>query len=180
MKKGEQIKELRQYLGLSLRSFGKPLGYSGTLITRFEQNMTEPSSRVIEKICEVYAVDHGYFQGEVELKNAVRKKNKEENRRIVGNRLKLARYEKGMSMKELSLLTGVADSQICMIENRETSLTERTAAKLGEILEVGVDWLLTGNEERKKFPVNGKMTEWLWQHPGVREELWKRMNENAD
>lgn len=59
-------------------------------------------------------------------------------------------------------------------------MTERTAAKLGKVLEVGVDWLLTGNEERKKYPVDGKMTEWLWQHPEVREELWKRMEENAE
>ena len=59
-------------------------------------------------------------------------------------------------------------------------MTERTAAKLGKVLEVGVDWLLTGNEERKKYPVDGKMTEWLWEHPEVREELWKRMEENAE
>ena len=180
MKKGEQIKELRQYLGLSLRSFGKPLGYSGTQITRFEQNLSEPSSRVIEEICEVYAVAPGYFNGEVELTDAVRKISKEENKRIVGNRLKLARCEKGLSMRELSLHTGVPDSQICLIENGENSLTERTAAKLGKVLEIGVDWLLTGNEERKKYPVDGKMTEWLWKHPEVREELWKRMEENAE
>lgn len=176
----ESIKELRQYLGLSLRSFGKPLGYSGTQITRFEQNMTEPSSRVIEKICEVYAVDPGYFNGEVELKNAVRKISKEENRRIVGNRLKLARCEKGLSMRELSLHTGVPDSQICLIENGENSLTERTAAKLAVALEVGADWLLTGDERKRWYPVDGKMTEWLWEHPEVREELWKRMKENAE
>ena len=54
MRKGEEynsesIKELRQYLGLSLRAFGKPLGYSGTQISRFEQNISAPSSRLIEK-----------------------------------------------------------------------------------------------------------------------------------
>lgn len=85
-------------------------------------------------------------------------------------------------MRELSLHTGVPDSQICLIENGENSLTERTEEKLGEVLEVGVDCLITGNEERKrkKFPVDGMVTEWLWQHPEVREELWKRMEENAE
>ena len=47
------------------------------------------------------------------------------------------------------------------------------------MLEVGVEWLLTGNEERKNFPLEGKLAEWLWRHPEVREELWKRMEESA-
>ena len=179
-KRSEAIRELRQYLGLSLRVFGKPLGYSGTQIMRFENEVTEPTDAVMEKICDAYGVDPGYFEGEVEIENAVKKISKEENKQIVGNRLKLARCEKGMSMKELSLRAGVSDSQICLIENGENALTERTAAKLGQVLEVGVAWLLTGNEERKKFPVEGKLTEWLWRHPEVREELWKRMEENAE
>ena len=185
MRKGEEynsesIKELRQYLGLSLRAFGKPLGYSGTQISRFEQNISAPSSRLIEKICEVYDVDQGYFNGDVELTDAIRKISKEENNRIVGNRLRLSRCEKGLSMRELSLHTGVPDSQICLIENGENSLTERTAAKLAGALEVGADWLLTGDERKRWYPVDGKMTAWLWEHPEVREELWKRMEENAE
>ena len=147
---------------------------------RFENEVTEPTDSVMEKICDAYGVDPGYFEGEVEIEGAVRRISKEENKQIVGNRLKLARSEKGMSMKELSLRAGVSDSQICLIENGENALTERTAAKLGQVLEVGVDWLLTGNEERKKFPVEGKLTAWLWEHPEVREELWKRMEENAE
>ena len=185
MRKGEEynsesIKELRQYLGLSLRAFGKPLGYSGTQISRFEQNISAPSSRLIEKICEVYDVDQGYFNGDVELTDAIRKISKEENNRIVGNRLRLSRCEKGLSMRELSSQAGVSDSQICLIENGENSLTERTAEKLAGALEVGADWLLTGDERKRWYPVDGKMTAWLWEHPEVREELWKRMEENAE
>ena len=185
MRKGEEynsesIKELRQYLGLSLRAFGKPLGYSGTQISRFEQNISAPSSRFIEKICEVYDVDQGYFNGDVELTDAIRKISKEENNRIVGNRLRLSRCEKGLSMRELSLQAGVSDSQICLIENGENSLTERTAEKLAGALEVGADWLLTGDERKRWYPVDGKMTAWLWEHPEVREELWKRMEKNAE
>lgn len=185
MRKGEEynsesIKELRQYLGLSLRAFGKPLGYSGTQISRFEQNISAPSSRLIEKICEVYDVDQGYFNGDVELTDAIRKISKEENNRIVGNRLRLSRCEKGLSMRELSLQAGVSDSQICLIENGGNSLTERTAEKLAGALEVGADWLLTGDERKRWYPVDGKMTAWLWEHPEVREELWKRMEKNAE
>ena len=148
-KTSEAIKELRQYLGLSLRLFGKPLGYSGTQIMRFENELTEPTDTVIEMICDAYGVDPRYFDGGVAIENAVQRVTKEENNRTVGKRLKLARNAKGLSMKELYYSSGVSDSQICLIENGENALTERTAEKLGQVLGVGVEWLLTGNEERK-------------------------------
>lgn len=49
--------------------------------------------------------------------------------------------------------------------------------RLAEALEVGVDWLLTGDEEKKQRPVDKKLVDWLWEHPGVREELWKQMKD---
>ena len=176
-KTSEAIKELRQYLGLSLRLFGKPLGYSGTQIMRFENELTEPTDTVIEMICDAYGVDPRYFDGGVAIENAVQRVTKEENNRTVGKRLKLARNAKGLSMKELYYSSGVSDSQICLIENGENALTERTAEKLGQVLEVGVEWLLTGNEERKNFPLEGKLAEWLWRHPEVREELWEKVQQ---
>ena len=48
------------------------------------------------------------------------------------------------------------------------------------MLEVGVDWLLTGDEDRKDFPADKAMVNWLWQHPEVREELWKQMKEKSN
>ena len=43
-----------------------------------------------------------------------------------------------------------------------------------------MDWLLTGDEDRKDFPADKAMVNWLWQHPEVREELWKQMKEKSD
>ena len=40
-----------------------------------------------------------------------------------------------------------------------------------------MEWLLTGEEEKKKFPADEAMVDWLWQHPEVREEVWVRMKE---
>lgn len=53
----------------------------------------------------------------------------------------------------------------------------KAAEKLAAALEVGVDWLLTGDESKKRFPADKAMVDWLWQHPEVREELWERMKE---
>ena len=155
--KSIRIKNLRKYLNLTLASFGNALGCSGTQVQRFEQNKTEPSERLIQKICEIYEVDRGYFTGMMELEDAVSENqifDKDKNRKEVGARLRLARTEKGLSMLALSKISGVPDSHISNIENGKDSLLRRTAARLGEALEVGVDWILYDDEDRKGWPVN--------------------------
>ena len=87
------------------------------------------------------------------------------------------RIEKGLTLKELSDLVGLSDSQLCLIENGTSTLTEKRAVILGEALEVGIEWLLYGDQEKKYFPVNGKMIEWLKDHPEIREQIWKMMED---
>lgn len=77
-----KIKNLRKYLNLTLASFGTALGYSGSQVQQFEQNKTEPLESLIKRICEIYDVDPGYFEGEVDLQDAVSKErvfDKEKN-----------------------------------------------------------------------------------------------------
>ena len=96
-----------------------------------------------------------------------------EERKELGKRLKQARSEKGLTLKELSDLVGLSDSQLCLIENGTNKLSEKRAVILGEALEVGVEWLLHGEERNKDFPVDRKMVEWLKDHPEIREQIWK-------
>ena len=96
-----------------------------------------------------------------------------------GQRLKTARVDKGLSMWELSRRAGISQPQISMLESGKYQLRRKAAEKLAAALEVGVDWLLTGDEEKKAFPADKAMVDWLWQHPEVREELWERMKEGA-
>ena len=54
-------------------------------------------------------------------------------------------------------------------------IDEKRAADIGEVFHVGVEWLLHGEERNKHFPADRKMMEWLKDHPEVREEIWKMM-----
>ena len=99
----------------------------------------------------------------------------EEEMKQVGNRLKQMRMEKGLTLKELSYLVGLSDSQLCLIENGTNKLSEKRAVVLGEALEVGVEWLLHGKERNKDFPADRKMMEWLKSHEEIREMIWKMM-----
>ena len=87
------------------------------------------------------------------------------------------RIEKGLTLKELSALVGLSYSQLSLIENGEYMLNEKRAADIGEVFHVGVEWLLHGDEEKKCFPLNHQMAQWLWKHPEIREQIWKMMGE---
>ena len=171
----ENIHELRMYLGLSLRAFGEPIGYTGMHISRFEKGVLSPDERAIQKICQVFRVDPEYFTGEMPVDQAVQKV--EVDTAGAGHRLNIARQEKSLSMLELSRRSGISQPQISMLESGKYQLRRKAAEKLAAALEVGVEWLLTGDEEKKDFPADKAMVNWLWQHPEVREELWKRMKD---
>ena len=171
----EKIHELRMYLGLSLRAFGESIGYTGMHISRFEKNVLNPDERVIQKICQVFHVDPAYFIGEMPVEQAVQKV--EVDKAGAGQRLTSARQEKGLSMWELSRRAGISQPQISMLESGKYQLKRKAGEKLAAALEVGVDWLLTGDEGKKQYPADKKLIEWLWEHPEVREELWKRMDD---
>ena len=172
----EKIKELRKLLNLSLVAFSKPLGCSPTHIKRMEVGTVIPDEEFISKMCEVYHISPAYFDGSVSIEE-LNIKDKEEEKKEIGKRLKQARKEKGMTLKELSLLASITDSQLSLTENGHYRLKENRAEDIAEALEVGVEWLLYGEERNKNFPADRKMMEWLKSHEEVREKIWEMMED---
>lgn len=167
--------ELRKELRLSLVAFSKPLGCSPTHIKRMEVGTVIPEEEFINSICNVYQVNPAYFKGEMDINDAVSVPDSNEEKIQVGKRLKQARKEKGKTLKQLSKEVSLADSSLCFIEAGENRLKENRAEDIAEALEVGVEWLLYGEERNKHFPADRKMMEWLKDHPDVREQIWKMM-----
>ena len=171
----KKIVELKDKLGLSRASFAKALDISPSQMARIEAGKVVLSDEFLQKICSTFHVNPGYFEGTVEVDEAVKVVSMEEEMKQVGKRLKQARSEKGLTLKELSALVGLSYSQLCLIENGTNKLSEKRAVILGEALEVGVEWLLHGKERNKHFPADRKMMEWLKDNPDVREQIWKMM-----
>ena len=144
-------------------------------MARIEAGKVVLSDEFLQKICSTYHVNPSFFTGEMDIDEAVSVVSPEEKKKQVGNRVKQLRIEKGLTLKELSERTGLSDSQLCLIENGTNKLAEKRAANIGEALEVGVEWLLHGEERNKFFPADHKMMEWLKDHPDVREKIWEMM-----
>lgn len=171
----KKIVELKNKLGLSRASFARALDISPSQMARIEAGKVVLSDEFLQKICSTFHVKPAFFTGEVDIDSAVSVVSPEEEMKQVGNRLKQMRMEKGLTLKELSYLVGLSDSQLCLIENGTNKLAEKRAANIGEALEVGVEWLLHGKERNKHFPADRKMMEWLKDNPEVREKIWKMM-----
>ena len=170
------IADLRAYLQLSQAVFAEPLGLSPTHIARFEKGISIPSSATIETICSAYQVDPKYFAEEgMELTSAVTMQNPEAG---IAGRLTSARKAYGWTQKTLSEKSGVDRTVINRVESG-AKLTEKQAVRLAEALDVGVEWLLQGDEKRKEYPADQKMIRWLWEHEDARREIWIRMQESA-
>ena len=67
----------------------------------------------------------------------------------LGERIREARAAKGLSQRELAVKAGVSAGQIGHLEKGSRDNPEReTSVAIAAALEVGVEWLLTGNNPR--------------------------------
>ena len=70
--------------------------------------------------------------------------------------LRVARKEKGLTMKELGEKVGVSESAISQYETGKREADFETLLKIGEVLECSVDYLLRGEGTKKRpAPMDG-------------------------
>ena len=96
-------------------------------------------------------------------------------------RIKALRAEMHMSQVEFAQYTGLSSGGLACIESGRTRLTEQAAKKIENACKHGgAEWLLTGNERNKDYPVNEKMVEWLKDHRKERRRIYRMMMDEAE
>lgn len=111
----KKIVALKDKLGLSRASFAKALDISPSQMARIEAGKVVLSDEFLQKICSTFRVNPSFFTGEMDIDEAVKVVSMEEEMKQVGKRKKQTRSEKGLTLKELSDLVGLSDSQLCLI-----------------------------------------------------------------
>ncbi|WP_022776077.1 helix-turn-helix transcriptional regulator [Butyrivibrio sp. AE2015] len=172
-KLASQIKLFREYLGLTCREFGERIGYSGSYINQCEHELIEVPANIISLICENYNIDEEYFAGKISLKEATKHiSTQAEIDADRAKRLKMLRKRFGMTQTMLYDVSGVDNKAISKIETFERPLEKEQAEMIAKALNIGVDWLLYGNEKRMNYPIDDRIIDWLWENGDVRKKLW--------
>lgn len=170
----EKIDNLCAYLGISRTRLAKSIGYSETHVRDIANVLDKP--KILEVIAEKYGFDVEYFYSDRDISEFLAKpKSKEEQQAEIGARMKERRLELGYIQKDIVELTGISKSNVSNIEKGTVSASVATFKEIAAALEVGVEWLMEGDERNKENPVDDDMVEWLKDHPEERKSIREKM-----
>ena len=66
MSLGSKIRQLRKRDGMTQSALAVRLGVSPSAVGMYEQNIREPDSRMLRRLCEIFGVSGDYFLGSEE------------------------------------------------------------------------------------------------------------------
>lgn len=155
---GRRLKLCRRKLGLTQGALAEQFGLSTNKICRMENGNAIIPKEILDWLDEH---DLDIPQGNV------------------GARIAELRKSLGMNRNQFAEYVGCAGPTISRLENGKNAIERTLALKIAEKCHVGVDWLLTGDESRKMWPVDRTITDFLWDNPNVREMLYHMMDEQA-
>jgi len=185
MNYSKKIKMIRESLGLSLGEIGKYLDLSGPHVLRLEQEKTEISSAVLQKYIDVFGVDPEWIYAESDEEDSKSSttvrflERKIDGSKTVADRVHELRTEYGMTQHGFAEYTSVAQPIINRIESGKTNPGVQTLKKIAAACHVGVEWLQFGDENRKMYPVDDRLIEYLWKHENMREMIYHYMDEDS-
>ena len=154
-----KLRLCRKQLGLSQAAFGEMFGTTPMQVYRMESEKAKIPQNILDWIDEQKLADNP----------------KEE----VGHRIAELRKSMNMNRNRFAEYVGCSGSSISRIESGQNMIERTLAIKIADGCHVGVDWLLTGDEGKKDWPVNKTLTDFLWANADIREMLYRIMDERA-
>ena len=175
--KGEILKEIRKYSGITLRQLGEKLGCSEFTIRRYESGKAELTEEIIGKICDNCKMDRRVFDEPENMEKYCHYIPEKVDYKAIGKRVRELREAKGMNREECGKRTGCSESVIAKIDLNYSNGSDTILQRIADTFEVGFEWLKYGDEKTHISPVNKKLIEWLNDNQKVRDALWKEMRE---
>ena len=175
----DNIIAVKNILKLSVRRIASATNKASSMVGCYFNGTKNPPKDWIDKFCDIYCIDKDWlingtdepvFTGKPDI--SVISKSSSDG---AGMRVRQVRKKAGLSQTEFGEKIGLSQTGIYAIERGTTNLTSFSAAKIEEQFNVGADWLMYGDEEKKDFPVSKKLIDWLWENEDVRKTLWERM-----
>lgn len=150
MKKfGEKLKELREERDLSQKELGDKMGgITQQTIAQYEKKETVPKFETVSKIADALEVNPNIFYSDFSQYVA-------NGSGGIGEKIKVARLQKGVSQAALAKCLGVSSAMVCRYEvgkrKPKVETLSKIAGALGVDLKVFYDDLPSENMESKRY-----------------------------
>ncbi|SJZ78581.1 helix-turn-helix domain-containing protein [Selenihalanaerobacter shriftii] len=135
---GEKIRETRKKRGLTLKESSRKIGISYSFLSAIERNIKSPSLITIKQISKALNI------------SIIHLFNNQSEKLKVGNKLKLLRKKRNLSISKLAKLTDIDEEELIKLENNEIQSDLKMIKKLTDVLKVNIDYFLTKNVEELK------------------------------
>ena len=126
-------KETAEKLEISEHSFTKYL------------NGRIPNAIILHKLANFYNVSMEWLLVGIEMDNNPDNEF-ETSKNTIGERLKAARKNKNLTLKEVEIATGISTGNLSELENDKKQPSSPTLILLKKSYDISIDWLLTGEK----------------------------------
>lgn len=170
---------VKKELDLTYDDIADATGVRAATVSRYFSGKMKIPATWKRKFCETYNVDEEWFfqrDGEpvfTEPVDAVITRDASG----AGARVAQMRKELGIGQQKIYELLGITQTMYSRIENGHSKLTMENAQKIEDAFGIGTEWLLYGDEGKKKYPVGNRMVEWLWENEEERKRIWDLMRD---
>ncbi len=146
---GEKLKELREERNLSQKELGDKMGgITQQTIAQYEKKETVPKFETVSKIADALEINPNTFYSDFSQSVA-------NDSGGIGEKIKVARLQKGVSQAALAKCLGVSTAMICQYEigkrKPKVETLSKIAGALGVDLKVFYDDLPKENMELKRY-----------------------------
>lgn len=128
---GQKIKRRRKELNISATKLAETIGVNRSIISRWETDKKSPIMRHIVNISKALGVNPNYFTNWDDTDNTV-----EYSTKTIGERIKIKRNLKNMTIEELAEKVGISLSNMSMIENDKLYIHKSIKYKLIDALDI--------------------------------------------
>ncbi|MGB9976666.1 helix-turn-helix domain-containing protein [Thermovenabulum sp.] len=135
---GSLIRQLRKNRKLSLKELAEKTGLSVSYLSEIETGKKKPSLEVVQKLADALNVSvEAFFNNAGEVSNP-------EKPLSIGEKIRLFRQSKNLSLEELAELAGISASYLCQIEKGNVLPSLSTLTGLTKFLDIKPEELLNG------------------------------------
>lgn len=163
----ERMEEVRTILKLNKAQLSQHMGFGKDYYGLLVSEKVNISKNIVKQFCDTFYVNEDYILNGTGLMTEF-----DIGAEAVKKRVMI--LKEGYSITEFARKTGVNQALVSYFEEKDYVISKNTLKRIANAYDVSYEWLVSGDESKKKFPVNDRMIKWLWEHKEEREELWKR------